>query len=61
MKRNVGTVDRSIRVVLGLALVLAGFYQQQWWGMLGLIPFFSGLAAFCPLYRALGLRKVRLY
>lgn len=56
MKENVGTVDRALRVVLGIALMLAG-----WLGSLGIVGIiigavlvFTGLFSFCPLYSALG-------
>ena len=57
MIRNVGTLDRLARVVLGVTLLtfaLAG-ERVAWWGWLGLIPLATGLSAFCPLYHALHL------
>jgi hypothetical protein len=55
MFRNVGSVDRVARVVLGvvlLALVLVG--PCMFWGFLGIVPLFTGLIGFCPLYSLLG-------
>ena len=37
MTQNVGTIDRVIRLVLGLAIIALGFYFGSWWGALGLI------------------------
>ena len=55
MTQNVGTIDRVIRLVLGLAIIALGFYFGSWWGALGLI--FVGTAAlgWCPLYLPFGI------
>ncbi len=50
MKKNVGSADRIIRIILGLAIGGVGFYYQSWWGLLGLVPIFTALINFCPLY-----------
>lgn len=55
MKRNVGNVDRIIRIVAGVAVIAAGLYFQSWLGVLGLIPIGTALIGFCPLYTLLGL------
>ena len=53
---NVGTLDRAIRIVLGLALISLTFVgPHSLLGLLGLIPLATGLVGFCPLYRLLGL------
>jgi hypothetical protein len=53
--QNVGGVDRLLRVVLGLALILAGFLVLGGTigiilGAVGFIPLFTGLIGWCPLY-----------
>jgi hypothetical protein len=54
-KTNVGTVDRTIRIVVGLALIALVFAGPQTpWGWIGLVPLASGLLRTCPLYTALG-------
>lgn len=50
MKRNVGEVDRVLRVVLGLAIGYAGYTYHGWWGWLGMIPIATAAIGFCPLY-----------
>lgn len=55
MKRNVGNVDRVIRIVIGLAILLAGFYFGSWWGAVGLVPLLTAAIGWCPLYLPLGL------
>jgi Protein of unknown function (DUF2892) len=56
MHQNEGSVDRVARVLLGgVLLSLVFFGPHTWLGLLGIIPLFTGIVGFCPLYRALGL------
>lgn len=50
MKCNVGSIDRLIRVILGLLIAIAGVVLDSWWGLIGIIPLATGLFKFCPLY-----------
>ena len=53
---NEGTLDRTIRVILGLGLIALVFVgPQSPFGWIGVVPLATGLAGFCPLYRLLGL------
>lgn len=57
MTHNEGTLDRAIRVVLGLGLLALIFVgPHTWFGLIGLVPLATGLVGFCPLYSLLGLR-----
>lgn len=54
MLTNESSIDRALRIVLGivvLSLVVVG--PQTMWGLLGLVPLLTGLIGFCPLYRVL--------
>jgi hypothetical protein len=55
MKVNVGSVDRVVRVVAGLAIIAAGVYFKSWWGAIGAVPLLTALVGFCPLYLPIGL------
>ncbi len=55
MKKNVGSIDRGIRVLLGLVLIAAGVYYQSWWGVVGILPLFTGSIGRCPAYLPFGL------
>ncbi len=50
MKKNVGSVDKIVRIVLGLAIGAAGYYYQSWLGLIGIIPVATALINFCPVY-----------
>ena len=55
MKINEGTLDRSLRVIVGGALVaLAATGTVGLWGYLGVVPLLTGLAGWCPPYAMLG-------
>lgn len=52
---NVGNVDRVVRVVLGLGLLLLVFVGPETpWGYLGLLPLVTGLVGYSPLYHLFG-------
>lgn len=54
---NVGTVDRIIRIVVGLALIAIVFVGPQTpWGWIGIIPLATAIIGWCPLYSLIGLR-----
>jgi len=51
MKPNVGTIDRAVRIVLGLGILSLLFILEggaRWWGLVGLLPLVTGLIAWCP-------------
>jgi hypothetical protein len=55
-EHNEGTLDRALRVAVGiglLSLVFAG--PATWLGLIGLVPFTTGIVGHCPLYRLIGL------
>lgn len=53
MKPNIGSIDRVIRLVLGIVILAAGYHYQSWWGLIGLIPILTALVRFCPAYTLL--------
>jgi hypothetical protein len=56
LRRNEGTIDRALRVLLGIALLSLIFVgPHTWWGLVGLVPLLTGLVGTCPLYSLLGL------
>ena len=53
--QNVGSSDRLLRIVLGLILIVVGFFfltgiVGSIVGVIGFIPLLTGLVSWCPLY-----------
>ena len=55
MKPNVGTVDRIVRAVLGLAVGPAGLSYPSWFRLVGLVFLGTALIGWCPAYLPCGL------
>lgn len=55
-KTNEGTVDRALRVIVGIALISLVFVGPQTpFGWIGLVPLLTGLVGTCPIYSLLGI------
>jgi len=60
MKENVGSVDRMIRIIVGVVLLSLVFLLDggiRWVGLIGVIPLLTATVSFCPLYTVLGLNS----
>lgn len=58
---NEGTIDRALRVILGLALLSLVFIgPKTLWGLFGVVPLVTGLLGTCPVYSLLGIRTCPL-
>ena len=57
--KNVGSADKIIRVVLGVALLAYAFFGQgpyHWAGLIGFLAIGTALVSWCPLYTVLGIK-----
>jgi hypothetical protein len=60
MTMNVGMLDRVIRIIVGVVLIVfaipIGFPNTGWnWiGWIGIIPLVTAVLGYCPAYRVLG-------
>lgn len=62
MKKNVGTVDRGIRIIVGLALLsFIMFFRSEyrWFGLIGFFPLITGVIGFCPVYARLDMNTCK--
>ncbi len=53
VKANVGSVDRVIRIVIGIVLLLLLFFLEgnlKYIGLIGVIPILTAFISFCPIY-----------
>lgn len=56
LKQNEGTVDRVLRVALGLAILSLAFIGPKTpWAYFGIIPIVTGAMGVCPVYSLLGI------
>lgn len=57
MTKNVGTTDRIIRTLVGLAILSLVFILEgdaRGWGLIGLVPLATAALGYCPAYALLG-------
>lgn len=50
MKCNVGRTDRIVRVIIGLGMIWAGFFYEDWRGAIGIVPLATAAIGYCPVY-----------
>ncbi len=56
MKKNVGSIDRIIRIIIGLGILSLAFVgPKSAWAYLGIVPLVTGLVGWCPPYSLLGI------
>lgn len=59
---NVGGIDRSLRIIVGVFLISLVFFGEQLigqnvvWGWIGVVPLLTGVFRFCPAYTLLGIK-----
>lgn len=60
MTRNEGTVDRALRVIVGIVLIGLTFTGKIGaWGYIGAVPLLTGLVGWCPAYTLIGLKTCK--
>ena len=60
MKKNVGSLDKVLRWVIGLVIIALGILFQSWWGLLGILLLLTGSIGWCPLYLPFGLSTCKV-
>jgi CHASE2 domain-containing sensor protein len=61
MTINEGWLDRTLRVVVGLALIAFAYYGVAsygtiaYFGWIGVVPLVTGLVGWCPVYSLMGI------
>jgi hypothetical protein len=60
MNKNVGGIDRILRIAVGIALIaLAVTGTVGVWGYIGVVPLLTGLIGWCPAYLPLGIKTCK--
>lgn len=58
--KNMGTIDRVLRAVIGVALIALVFFGPQTpWGWIGIIPLATALIGWCPAYSIVGIKTCK--
>ncbi|WP_086479793.1 YgaP family membrane protein [Oceanospirillum sanctuarii] len=58
--KNVGSVDKILRIVVGLVLIALVFVGPQTpWGWIGIVPLLTAVLGFCPLYKVIGVNTCK--
>ena len=61
MTKNIGFLDRVLRLIAGVLLIALVFVGPQTpWGWIGLIPLVTAFVGFCPAYRLIGISSCSL-
>lgn len=58
MKANVGSMDKVIRIIVGIGLLSLFFILEgnmRFLGLIGIVPIVTALMGWCPLYSIIGL------
>ncbi|MCB0742540.1 MAG: DUF2892 domain-containing protein [Ignavibacteriales bacterium] len=50
MKKNMGSLDKNIRLFMGVVIISIGYLNQSWWGTIGLVFILTALISWCPAY-----------
>jgi len=64
LKKNVGGIDRALRIVVGAALILGFFLNPEgdyrWLYLIGIVPLATGLMGSCGLYSIIGVNTCKV-
>jgi hypothetical protein len=61
MKKNIHPIERVVRVIVGVVLVIMAFVgPANPWFLLGIIPVLTGLIGLCPLYQLIGISTCKI-
>jgi hypothetical protein len=56
MNKNIGFIDRMLRAVVGLAMIIWALSGGPIWAWVGVLPLLTAVISFCPAYTLVGIR-----
>jgi len=59
MKKNIGNIDKWIRIIAGVVIIALGIVYKSWWGAVGIVPLLTAFINWCPLYVPFGIRTCK--
>ncbi len=61
MVKNVCSyTEKTLRVIIGLLIIGAGWYYQSYWGLIGLVPIATAVVGWCPLSYIFGVDSCKV-
>ncbi|OOM78617.1 DUF2892 domain-containing protein [Clostridium sp. BL-8] len=61
--KNVGSIDKVFRFIIGLGLLSILFFMNgnlKYLGLVGLVPILTATVSFCPLYSLFGIKTCKI-
>jgi hypothetical protein len=55
MQKNIGTIDKTIRIIIGIGIIVWGVLAQNMLGIIGIVPLATAFISNCPLYGVCGI------
>ncbi len=64
MNKNVGSIDRIVRIIAGIALLAFALVGPEtgynYLGFIGIIPLVTALLGWCPAYTLFGIKTCKI-
>jgi hypothetical protein len=48
--KNSFTIDRVLRIIIGISIIAAGIIFSSPWGLIGILPLLAGIINKCPSF-----------
>jgi len=62
MSTNVGSIDRIVRIVIGVTAVtfaMLSDHELAMWGLIGVVPLITAVIGWCPAYLPFGIKTCK--
>ncbi len=64
MQKNIGSIDRTLRIIAGLALLAFALFGPETrynvYAFIGIVPLVTAILGWCPAYTLFGIRTCPL-
>ncbi|NRP12465.1 hypothetical protein XMM379_001528 [Aliiroseovarius sp. xm-m-379] len=60
MTKNIGGIDRIIRIAIGAALIVWAIMGGPIWAWIGIVPMATAILGWCPPYAILGIKTCKM-
>lgn len=60
MTKNIGGIDRIIRILIGAALIVWAIMGGPIWAWIGIVPMATAIIGWCPPYAIFGFKTCKM-